>query len=370
MSIIDHESFATWLEVQPREIVLAIGVRASLRNFPLSLSNPDPLTSKFPNQILSWLFRSNLIAHMAARNGVAVYSLAAHNAYAVRSEIQGVIVSNILTEAALVVCDLSQATSDSSKIISNHINYSTPVGLMHEMVGDADYLDSGVEVTTLVEWPIWKDKFESTELWPYWLELKGFLERSEINWSFWIDWYQRILDGRPQNWDMLKEIALIDPEDWDKGAEHVNGLIAKIQARYAVKETVEVAREVLEQRPVAALGIGHNNPPEDIEDDPFSAQDAAFVQKILDDIGAETESSQPDVSRLRVAYEGLGQFCRVIGVGLAKIAKVPVATFLGTLGTSAALKVDGPLFAYLMRLLEALQPVIDALTKWLPFIGG
>ncbi len=47
-------------------------------------------------------------------------------------------------------------------------------------------------------------------------------------WDFWRDWYQNALDGVKPNWDMLTEIALIEPADWDKGADHVNGVIAGI----------------------------------------------------------------------------------------------------------------------------------------------
>ncbi len=47
-------------------------------------------------------------------------------------------------------------------------------------------------------------------------------------WRFWVDWYDNALHGRPQDYDLLTKIALIEPTDWDKGADHVNALIQRI----------------------------------------------------------------------------------------------------------------------------------------------
>ncbi len=50
-------------------------------------------------------------------------------------------------------------------------------------------------------------------------------------WAFWLDWYEGFLNGRPLDWRLQREIALIPDEEWDKGAEHIAGLIRQIEAR-------------------------------------------------------------------------------------------------------------------------------------------
>jgi hypothetical protein len=47
-------------------------------------------------------------------------------------------------------------------------------------------------------------------------------------WAFWAEWYEGYLTGKPLDLDLLEKVALIEPEDWDKGDDHVNGIIASI----------------------------------------------------------------------------------------------------------------------------------------------
>ena len=52
------------------------------------------------------------------------------------------------------------------------------------------------------------------------------------DWSFWIDWYEGLLEGRAQNIDMLLEIATTDKIDWEAPPREVNEAIAEIVERY------------------------------------------------------------------------------------------------------------------------------------------
>lgn len=74
-----------------------------------------------------------------------------------------------------------------------------------------------------------------------------FVLRDE-KWRFWIRWYEAALAGEPltsdwtSHWQLLTEIALIPDADWDQGAEHIAGLIAAIEARFALPEDMMLAR--------------------------------------------------------------------------------------------------------------------------------
>ncbi|GAA0294729.1 hypothetical protein [Rhodovulum strictum] len=48
-------------------------------------------------------------------------------------------------------------------------------------------------------------------------------------WAFWIDWYQRALDGTETRWDLLRKIALIDNAIWEAGPEAVAAEIVRLQ---------------------------------------------------------------------------------------------------------------------------------------------
>ncbi|WP_246139388.1 hypothetical protein [Falsiphaeobacter marinintestinus] len=55
-------------------------------------------------------------------------------------------------------------------------------------------------------------------------------------WAFWAEWYQGMLTGNPMDWALQREVALIPPEDWDQGPEHIAGVIRGIEAAFLVKK--------------------------------------------------------------------------------------------------------------------------------------
>jgi hypothetical protein len=92
---------------------------------------------------------------------------------------------------------------------------------------------------------------EAQPLWPpghpwqgLWENLRPEVLRQEADWSFWVRWYDKAMAGEPQDWSLLKEIALIPPVDWDKGPEHVNSIIADKIAQRA-SELTPYAEEIV-----------------------------------------------------------------------------------------------------------------------------
>jgi hypothetical protein len=82
--------------------------------------------------------------------------------------------------------------------------------------------------------PLWP---EENPLEGAWSDLRETLRSRTGDWSFWLDWYERALAGTPQKWDIIRQLALIPPDDWQTGADHVNRIIAKLQLKQAVAKT-------------------------------------------------------------------------------------------------------------------------------------
>ena len=55
--------------------------------------------------------------------------------------------------------------------------------------------------------------------------------------QFWHDWYKGFLDGKPLDWSLQREVALIPDADWDKGPAHIADKIEEIKARFLEDKT-------------------------------------------------------------------------------------------------------------------------------------
>ncbi len=152
--------------------------------------------------------------------------------------------------------------------------------------------------------PIWHNPRE-----PDWLveALRGQtnVHKSGPEWSFWRDWYQGFLVGKPLDWGLQKEIALIPDEEWDKGPENIAALIEEIGARFELRNRIGAIESELATATQTRHGIGGNNPPESIEDAPAIAKEFIFVWEPLQNLKEELEAKSPDKARIQGSIDAL-----------------------------------------------------------------
>lgn len=59
---------------------------------------------------------------------------------------------------------------------------------------------------------------------------------SDPHWSFWADWFQGFLDGKPLDWELQRRVALIADSDWEQGPAHIATKIEAIQAAFLLEK--------------------------------------------------------------------------------------------------------------------------------------
>lgn len=135
--------------------------------------------------------------------------------------------------------------------------------------------------TNMANIPLWSPRSLeiSDQAWP----------KSGGPWDFWIDWYQRALDGTPQPMDLLEKIALQSDEFWQGSDAEVNTRIAEIVAEWEAGQKLEA---FIEQHPYANR----------IEADP--------AKKKLVSVPAETVDLTDIVDRIRQAAKDFTAGCR------------------------------------------------------------
>lgn len=333
----DRESLRDWLEGQSKEVSVWIAHRNAMRVLPLWWDFvQQPANAPTGDLMALPVLCSTLISGVAgARPTPEIKSVASANA----SSSLGTSFAGASSTAALAAAQPSAngpsfstaASASTAGSISTAFLSSAFWELIRE---DCEAIASGDDLDRLRLWGRQENPFADV-----WATVKtqlvvSNLSRSDgaVDWSFWIKWYDDALAGNPPNWDMLERIALIDPDEWDKGAERVNELIAEIQLRYELKEQISVLEAKLQSASSEVRGMGDNQGP---PLDEAVAKELLVVWEPLQELKQEVEDDEPSKSRVLESARKLGALAITIGKWAAGKADKFVDAFASSAGKVA-----------------------------------
>ncbi|TVS01583.1 MAG: hypothetical protein EA407_11605 [Rhodobacteraceae bacterium] len=242
----DRESLQAWLEALPqgsdaereeaRRWAVAIAHRAAMRVLPMlwewSLRDKTLTGSFSPLPVL----RCDLISGIAGKGltpeiidaGRTAIGAVRASAIGIRAAINAASHASANAVRAVIVVGLD-ATLEHSLAATTAATAASAEAMYDMIRADCAALEQGA---ALDRHPLWQDENPLAQLWA---DTRPKILAQGEGWRFWVDWYDKALTGTPQDWPLLTRIALIDPEDWDKGADHVNALIAQIIAEHTPK---------------------------------------------------------------------------------------------------------------------------------------
>lgn len=128
-------------------------------------------------------------------------------------------------------------------------------------------------------------------------------------WEFWADWYEGYLDGQPLCLDLLEKVARIPDEEWQKGDDHVNEIIAGLYDAHRIATAAARLEADLVSKVGKAPGIGHNRPPEEITDPPLVVP---TIQEPLRAIRSQALAPRPDKQAVSDAIDRLRKVISIL----------------------------------------------------------
>jgi hypothetical protein len=210
-----------------------------------------------------------------------------------------------------------------------------------EIWNDCMALERGENLTGS---PLWKGRL------PLWFITKDDRRRAlwandpPAHWAFWTRWWDGVLAGKPLNWDLQHDIALIPDEVWKAGPGPVAEAIAVIEAAhlldefiaanpYAMRVSMEVLRQKLVGEPIdspdldAILDAVRTALDDFVSRCQRDTNPNGFGMAVLKLSAAAIEDLQRDVARycanpLRL-YDAIGDACRDLQDS-AKRSDIPV----------------------------------------------
>ena len=190
---------------------------------------------------------------------------------------------------------------------------------------------------------LWSDVSQPESLSAGWAALQRQWDADDANWSFWIEWYEAILNGIPMPWELTHRIALeVTEAEWDAGQTVVAERIATIRLQFELEHEIANLKEQLTQRSShPAHSRKHNNPPP-LDDDPQLATDV--VSKIWVEIAAIEDELAKEVkipSKLQAAANALWEITKKIATycgGKIDTTLEEAAKVVGSDGTKWAIR--------------------------------
>jgi len=287
---VDQKEFENWLKEQDRETCVKIAVRAALRVLPVVMLDRE--------QAALVTVRTILVSGIIS---IKPHATIVDSAYDVG-------------DAARVVGDTSQRpdalyaathAAHTSHADADHRAPRAFSAIKSAFLADDGTLagafkDASIEPKLLFAAPLWHDQPEPKQ------DLPGENLLDTLAFAFWKEWYQGFLDGKPMDWDLQYQVALIPDVDWEKGPEHIARIIDEIRARLALQKRIaELEAALVAATTEQRLGIGGNNPPEPIEAPAPVAKELLVISEPLQELKAETEAEEPDKGKVARAIDAL-----------------------------------------------------------------
>lgn len=238
------EQLNDWLQTQDLKMIRTIASRAALRSLPSLIAESGQNLGMVP----SWQLLLNSIRALLT---VAVASNCSEESV---SQVEGIAeklahlpIMNIGIHAAVTSCahavhsaarsarttfDCTQSTIETATAAKDAFAERGEASLRAVFI-DAENGKSS-QPLTLYHRSLWQGaqradaanigKTKKTEF--------ETLASNEPSWSFWREWYQGFLDGKPLDWELQRRVALIDDAIWDAGLEAVAKEIEKIRENF------------------------------------------------------------------------------------------------------------------------------------------
>ncbi|MEX2520286.1 MAG: hypothetical protein WD969_13250 [Paracoccaceae bacterium] len=111
-----------------------------------------------------------------------------------------------------------------------------------------------------------------------WSEFRDILH-TDPAFDFWLRWYGSLLGGGERDWQLWREIALIDPAIWDAGPEAVAAEIARIEREHRPAPQATAAHRV------AARRLFEMAPEAELTAEGLATQVEYWIEKYLNETG-------------------------------------------------------------------------------------
>lgn len=336
-TITDRQSLQAWLETRPPEDAVLVAHRAAMRAVPIWITAMSEAWARERELTPIVLLRLNLTAGVARAYPTgevgAAATRAADSAHAAISAVArathfataaGAAYGAIESAAATIRVAASSDSAAARAAAAAEFGIRAAAVYPDSRPADLAASRAAVAVAAMFRTTVMIDARDLIEgrdllasaLWPTVAPLSEVWSQSipilndTPGGDFWIDWYQRALDGRAQNWPLLRDVALIDDALWKQGGDALDLEISRIVERHDLLEEVRRLKAALSEAASGGAVISHrwhNGPPERLSDDADRAAAAAqSLGKQIDRAERELQKPRPSSSRLRA----IGRFLK------------------------------------------------------------
>jgi len=204
VDVADRDALTAWLETLPPKARTGFAARAALRSLPAALARLDKKTEGFdgPGFVLACVL-ATLISGAAGTWPAPEMSAEIRSAAAAASAFS----ARSAAAAAADSAALSAQPDDAAALFQGAlwVNGQIPEGLRQHW----EHFEAAAPGTP---------------------------------WAFWADWYRGMLTGELMDWELQRRVALIEPDDWDKGPERIAQRIEQIREELGRETGADLGR--------------------------------------------------------------------------------------------------------------------------------